>query len=148
MTKIIKFVFASALFFFPVSLTSHALATSDLVAERKAKFRQSGGAMRAMRGQIQSGDFAAIAASAAFMAEWAEKMPDYFPEGSGPDNHRTSAKPAIWAQFDKFTALANQHGKKAIALQRAADSQDAGAVMSAMQELGKSCGACHSQFKE
>lgn len=133
----------------PLITSSLALADEQIVAERKSNFRASGGAMRAMRGQVGAGDFAAIEASAQMIAAWAEKMPSYFPEGTGPDNDaiRTSAKASIWDRFDEFTALANNNHKAALALMTAAQNEDASAVMSAMQTVGQSCGACHSQFK-
>lgn len=123
------------------------LSPAELVEARKMNFKQSGQAMRQMRGQLQNGDFQAIAASAKAIAAWAEQMPSYFPEGTGPDAQNTSAKAAIWQEFDKFTALAQDNQRAALALVSAAKSGEASDVMAKMQALGKTCGACHSNFK-
>lgn len=123
------------------------LSPSELVEARKMNFRQSGQAMRQMRGQLQNGDFQTIAASAEAIAAWAEEMPSYFPEGTGPGQHKTDAKPSIWQEFDKFTSLAQDNQRAALALVRAAKSGEASDVMAKMQALGKTCGACHSNFK-
>lgn len=132
----------------PVSgLAMSDLSPAELVEARKMNFKQSGGAMRQMRGQLQNGDFEAIAAAAGAIAAWAETMPTYFPEGTGPEAQKTNAKASIWQEFDKFTALAQDNQRAAQALVGAAKSGEAADVMAQMQALGKTCGACHSSFK-
>ena len=123
------------------------LSPSELVEARKMNFKQSGSAMRQMRGQLQTGDFEAIAAASEAIAAWAEKMPSYFPEGTGPDTLRTNASLSIWQEFDQFTALAQDNQREALLLVSAAKSGEASDVMAQMQALGKTCGACHSRFK-
>ena len=49
------------------------MAQADIIQERKANFKQSAGALRAMRTQMSQGDYAAIAKSADAIAAWAEK---------------------------------------------------------------------------
>ena len=122
------------------------MAQADIIQERKANFKQSAGALRAMRTQMSQGDYAAIAKSANAIAAWAEKMPSYFPKDSQAGN--TNARPEIWQKFDQFTALANAHYKAALTLSAAAKQEDPMAVQNAMQNLGQTCGACHSQFKK
>jgi len=123
------------------------LSPAELVEARKMNFKQSGSAMRQMRGQLQNDDMQAIASAGEAIAAWAEKMPSYFPEGTGPDTQRTNAKASIWQEFDKFTALAQDNQRAALALVAAAKSGEASDVMAQMQALGKTCGACHSNFK-
>lgn len=125
-----------------------ASAQSDLVAARKANFKQTGIAMRQMRGQFSGGDYEAIAASALKIAAWAEQMPEFFPAGTGPDKHQTDALPSIWERFDSFTALAQDNQKAALSLANAAKDGDGNSIMAGMQDLGKTCGACHSQFRK
>lgn len=138
----------AAMLMAPASVVAMSdLSPAELVEARKMNFRQSGGAMRQMRGQLQNGDFQAIAAAGEAMAAWAENMPSYFPEGTGPDTQKTNAKPSIWQEFDKFTSLAQDNQRAALALVTAAKSGEASDVMAKMQALGKSCGACHSNFK-
>ena len=130
-----------------MTMPASVLAQGDIIEARKANFKQSGIAMRKMRGQLQNGDFDAISASAEKIAAWAAQMPDFFPVGSGPDQNKTDAKSVIWERFDAFTALAHDNKKAALALAKTAKSGDTSAIMAQMQAVGRSCGACHSQFK-
>lgn len=116
---------------------------SDVVADRKSNFKNSAGIMRGMRGHIGSSDFAAIETGALSIAAWAEQMTDYFPEGS----MSTGAKPAIWDEFERFSLLASEHHKAALALAAAAESEDISAVTTAVQALGGTCQTCHSSYK-
>lgn len=128
----------------PVSVS----AQSDIIAARKANFKQSGMAMRQMRTHIANADYEAIEKSAAQIAAWAEQMPEFFPVNSGPDSNKTSARAAIWDDFDTFTALAQNNHKAAMALGDAARNGDNAGIMAAVQSLGQTCGACHSKFKD
>ena len=134
-----------------VSLVSlPAMADSTLIAERKAKFSKSAQQMRQMRAQFQAGDYEAIQASADAIAMWAASMTDYFPANTSPEvaTVKTSALPSIWQRFDEFSALAANHGTAARALSSAAADGNADEIMAKMQAMGKTCGACHSQFKQ
>ena len=113
---------------------------SDVVADRKSNFKNSAGIMRGMRVHISSSDFAAIETGAFSIAAWAEQMTDYFPEGS-------MSKPAIWDEFERFSLLASEHHKAALALAAAAESEDMSAVTTAVQALGGTCQTCHSSYK-
>lgn len=123
-----------------------AVASDAIISERQAKFRESAGNLRAMRMHLQNADYGAIQTSAEAIAVWAEEMPGYFPDGSHVG--KTNAKPAIWDRFDEFSQLADDNKNKALALAEAAASGDANAVQNAMQTVGRTCGACHSQFKK
>lgn len=124
---------------------SGAVASDDLIKERQAQFRDSAGHLRAMRMHLQNADYAAIEKGAEAIAKWAGDMPRYFPEGSHVG--KTNAKPNIWVRFDEFSQLAKDNQDKAFALSKASATGDGNAVQNAMQTLGRTCGACHSQFK-
>lgn len=59
----------------------------------------------------------------------------------------TAAKPEIWAQPDKFKATAGRAGEAISALAQAAKSGDEKAMRAAAGEVGKSCKACHDDFR-
>ena len=70
-------------------LTTSVLATclasatqAGVIEERKAKFKENVAILRAIQAQIGDGDFKAIAAGGRNIADWAIKMPEFFPEGS------------------------------------------------------------------
>lgn len=116
---------------------------SDLVDARKANFRENVTILKAIRGQIGSEDWQGIADGAQKIADWAEKMPEFFP-ASAPSR---GALPAIWENFDDFKNLAMDNHKAALALKDAALSKDGAAVMGAVQTLGATCKSCHSSYQ-
>lgn len=116
---------------------------SDLVDTRKANFRENVTILKAIRGQIGSGDWQGITDGAQKIADWAEKMPEFFP-ASAPSR---GALPAIWENFDDFKTIAMDNHKAALALKDAALSKDGDAVMGAMQSLGATCKSCHSSYQ-
>ena len=116
---------------------------SDLVDTRKANFRENVTILKAIRGQIGSEDWQGIADGAQKIADWAEKMPEFFP-ASAPSR---GALPAIWENFDDFKTIAMDNHKAALALKDAALSKDGDAVMGAVQRLGATCKSCHSSYQ-
>ena len=59
----------------------------------------------------------------------------------------TDARPEIWSQPDKFKAVADRATQAVGALAQAAKSGDEKAMRAAAGELGKSCKACHDDFR-
>jgi cytochrome c556 len=119
------------------------LFASDLVDIRKANFRENVTILKAIRGQIGSEDWKGIADGAQKIANWAEKMPEFFP-ASAPSR---GALPAIWENFDDFKTIAMDNHKAALGLKDAALSKDGDAVMGAVQNLGATCKSCHSSYQ-
>ena len=117
--------------------------SSDLVDTRKANFRENVTILKAIRGQIGSKDWQGIEDGAQKIADWAEKMPEFFP-ASAPSR---GALPAIWENFDDFKKIAMDNHKAALALKDAALSKDGDAVMGAVQSLGATCKSCHSSYQ-
>ena len=132
----------TAMLFCVLSTTMPVLA-ADLVETRKANFKQNGQILKAVRGQIAAGDWQGLAQGAQNIADWAEKMPEFFPENT-PSR---GASPAIWENFDGFKNKAADNQKAALALKDAALSEDAEAVMAAANAVGGTCKSCHSSYK-
>ena len=120
-------------------------ASAGVIEDRKANFKANNASMRTIGGALGAGDFATIAAEAQKIADWAAVMPDYFPEGSGTGD--TSARPAIWENFEGFRAAAKANHDAALILLAAAEAGDVNAAKSALGEVGGTCKACHHQFK-
>ena len=120
-------------------------ASAGVIEDRKANFKANNASMRTIGGALAACDFATIAAEAQKIADWAAVMPDYFPEGSGTGD--TSARPAIWENFEGFTAAAKANHDAALILLAAAEAGDVNAAKSALGEVGGTCKACHQQFK-
>ena len=131
-------------------LTTSVLATflasatqAGVIEERKAKFKENVAILRAIQTQIGDGDFEAIAAGGRNIADWAIKMPDFFPEGS----ESAGALDAIWIDFDDFQSKAVANNEAALQLEQAAGTKDAGQIMAAVQKLSGTCKSCHRSFK-
>ena len=116
---------------------------AGVVEERKAKFKENVAILRAIQTQISEGDFEAIAAGGRNIADWAIKMPDFFPEGS----ESAGALDAIWIDFDDFQSKAVANKEAALQLEQAAGTKDAGQIMAAVQKLSGTCKSCHRSFK-
>lgn len=125
-------------------------AAVQMIKDRHEKYHRIGKAMKDSKRAIDASpaDFATIRASAATIAELAPQVPSWFPKGTGMDSgNKTGAKPDIWGKPDEFAARAKDLNTAAQAFDAAAKSGDIGQVKSAFGNLGKSCKACHDQFR-
>ena len=134
--------FSSAM---PGILSAHDGATG-IVKERMYNFKATQGHLKAIGGLMRSGDYAAIIKHAQQIKAWADKMPDFFPEGSG--GAPSAAKPRIWEDFDGFKAAAQSHANATQGIIDAANAQDMSALTAAFQATAGSCGSCHKVFKK
>ena len=76
------------------------IAKADVIAERKANFRASAAAMRAINIALGDGDFGVVITQVTTIAGSARVMPDDFPENNQMGN--TTARADIWIDFDGF----------------------------------------------
>ena len=118
-------------------------AQAGVVEDRKANFKNNVTILKAIRGQIQAGDFEAISAGAQSISSWASQMPEFFPEGS----ESKGALDAIWMDFDDFRAKADANKQAALKLDAAAKAADSEKILSAVQELSGTCKSCHQSYK-
>ena len=93
---------------------------------------------------------AKIAAESAANIEYLSKLPWIgYVEGTGSDKgKRTKAKPVIWQQPDKFRSASQKMQEEAIKLNAVARSGDLEQIKSSFGALGRSCKACHDDFRE
>ena len=132
--------------FLTTSVLAACLASATqagVIEERKAKFKENVAILRAIQTQISEGDFEAIAAGGRNIADWAIKMPDFFPEGS----ESAGALDAIWIDFDDFQSKAVANKEAALQLEQAAGTKDAGQIMAAVQKLSGTCKSCHRSLE-
>ena len=69
-----------------------------------------------------------------------------FVEGS--DKGDTKADPKIWAELDKFKAAAGKMQDEMTKLNAAAKGGNLDAIKAAVGETGKSCKACHDNYRK
>lgn len=113
----------------------------EAVAARKALMREDGGIMRGAAGLTGA---EAVAALTTVQANFSH-IPALFPEASIVGDSK--ALPAIWENWEAFTAIAKTGEDAAAAAVAAAEAGDAAAYAAALQTLGGTCGACHQQFR-
>lgn len=116
--------------------------TADVIFDRKAGFKANVASMKAIATAIGGGDYQTVIKEAETISRWAQKIPNYFPEGSGSGD--TKARTEIWVNFDDFTALSEANQTAANRLVIAAKSNNPGATMKGLKSLGSSCNACHN----
>ncbi len=133
---------ATMIVFFGFSMA----ASADIVFDRKAGFRANAASMRVIAAAIGGGDYQTVLSEAATISRWAQKIPNYFPEGSGLGD--TKARAEIWVNFDDFSALSKANQTAANRLVAVAKSGDPGAMMEGLKNLGTSCKACHKLYKD
>ncbi|RST30440.1 cytochrome c [Sphingomonas ginkgonis] len=143
------------------SALNNAVASSDatpldkaraaaIIKDRHAKYHQIADAMKAAKRGLDASptDIATVRSSAATIAGLAPQVLTWFPKGTGVDSgNKTGAKAEIWQQADKFAASAKDFNGAAQAFDAAAKGSDLAATKTAFGNLGKSCKACHEQFR-
>ena len=67
--------------------------------------------------------------------------------GPGTDKGTTRAKPEIWQNQDDFTAKMKDMHEASVALVAAVNGGDRKAIGAAIGATGKSCKACHDEYK-
>lgn len=85
----------------------------------------------------------AMAALSQFVATGFAVAPD-----DSVDTIDYASKAGIWENKEDFDAKNDDFAKAAAALAEAAKSEDKDATMGKFKDLGKSCKACHKEYKE
>jgi cytochrome c556 len=113
----------------------------EAVAMRKALMREDGGILRSAGGL--SG--AEAAAAMETLGTNFSHIPDLFPEGSIVGD--SEALPAIWENWEAFTAIVDSGVAAAEAGIAAAETGNSAGYAAALQTLQGTCGQCHQQFR-
>ncbi len=122
----------------------------DAIKYRKAAFTVMGthfGRVAAMaNGRIPFD--AKVAADNAEIANMMAKLP-YAGFGPGTDKGgETRAEPKIWTEMDKFNAGATKMQEEMAKLNVAAKGGNLDAIKAAVGETGKTCKACHDNYRK
>lgn len=92
-------------------------------------------------------DAAKAAEAARDIADTAKKIPELFPEGSGGDKNKSDALPAVWENWDRFTANADDLGSAAETLVATFGDSASQEWKPAFQKVGDACKSCHEDFR-
>ncbi len=87
-----------------------------------------------------------VPAHARALHDLADMILPAFPEGS-LEGAETDALPAIWEDWEGFSASVEEFRTATAALVAAADGGDAAAVGAAFGEVGNGCRSCHDDFR-
>jgi cytochrome c556 len=90
---------------------------------------------------------AKVAAQNAEIATFMSTLP-FAGFGPGTDKGDTGAKPAIWAEMDKFNAGAKRMQDEMAKLNAAAKTGNLDAIKAAAGEVGRACKACHDDYRK
>ena len=126
------------------SALAHSGATG-IVKERMDMFKRNQKNLKAIKSHIRGEDYGSIAKLAHEIGDWAEKMPEYFPEGSNVKP--SEASPKIWEDFSGFKRAAMKNETATKRLIAAAEAGDQTAVVEAFKAVASSCKSCHQSYK-
>ncbi len=121
----------------------------DAIKYRKAAFTLMGahfGRVAAMANGKVPFD-AKVAADNAEVATAMSKLP-YAGFVPGSDKGDTKAEPKIWTEMDKFNAGATKMQDEMVKLNVAAKGGNLDAIKAAVGETGKTCKACHDNYRK
>jgi len=122
---------------------------TGMVMQRMEAMKEIGQNMKSIAAMVKGDtrfDGAAVQASATVIAGHAKHMPHMFPEGSL--DKPTEALPVIWVQWARFTEIAGKLNADALALAKAGQTATSVKdVLPQLGEVGKSCKACHQDFR-
>lgn len=113
----------------------------EAVTLRQGLMREGGGILRSI-GNLTGAE--AVAAMTTMRDNYSH-IPALFPEGSNVGD--SEALPAIWQNWEAFTAIAETGAAAAEAGIAAAEAGDAATYTASAQALMGTCGQCHQQFR-
>jgi cytochrome c556 len=140
-----NFLIAVTLSFGALLLSSQAFAQADVIEKRQQAMKGNSAAGKAIKGAVESKDYATIETKAKDIMGTAEKIPALFPKGS--TKGKTKATDAIWEKPDEFAKDAKNLGKAASELAAAAKAQDDAQVAVKVKALAGACDSCHDSFR-
>jgi cytochrome c556 len=128
-----------------VLIAPQAFAQQDVIEKRQKLMKGNGADAKAIKGALESKDYATIETKAKDIGNNMDKVNDLFPKGSTSDKSR--ALPAIWEKWDDFSKHPGQVKKAANDVAAAAKAKDDAALPAKVKALGDACGSCHKNFR-
>jgi cytochrome c556 len=124
---------------------SQLFAQADVIEKRQEVMKNQSAAAKAIKGAVESKDYATIEMKAKDLMGSAEKIPDLFPKGS--TKGKTKAKAEIWDNWDDFQKNAKNLRKAASELADTAKAKDDAALTVKVKAVSEACGTCHKAFR-
>lgn len=127
------------------SVTPQVFAQEDAIEKRQKAMKGNSADVKAIKGAVESKDYATVETKAKDIMGTADKIPSLFPKGS--DKGKTKATAAIWEKSDEFAKQAKNLSKASGELAAAAKSKDDTAVAAKFKAVGEVCSSCHKEFR-
>jgi cytochrome c556 len=135
--------------------SSNGAASAPVTVEnaydvRHERFEGMGDSLKAINRELKGDapDVARIRQEAASLVSAGERLPSWFPAGSGPDVHtRSRAKAEIWSDGAGFRRVHANFLQQAQAFERLAEAGNVEQMRGTSGALGKSCGNCHDSYR-
>lgn len=145
MIRYIKLMGFAAIVAIPALAQAHSGATG-IVKKRMETMKDVGAVMKELGAMVKGDarfDASMVARRAGDLKVHAANMPALFPEGSihGP----SEALPQIWKDFEGFSRIASDLESAATEL---SSVTEATALPAALGAAGKTCKACHSDYRK
>lgn len=140
--KLLAGVFFSVL---TLAVSTQVFAQADVIQKRQDAMKANSAAAKAIKGAVETKDYATVEAKAKDIMGTADKIVSLFPKGS--TTGKTKAKPEIWEKSDDFSKAAKNLSKAASELASAAKAGNADDVDVKVKALGEACNSCHKQFR-
>lgn len=124
--------------------------TAKAIKERQSNFKKMGAAFKSIDDQFKSSepDLEVIRTSVQTTYDLAQKLPDWFEPGTGPDSgFKTDAKPEIWAEPDKFDLVYNNFMGDVENLLAASTEGNLSQIQAQYFTVGVACSNCHKPFR-
>jgi cytochrome c556 len=128
-----------------LAVSTQVFAQADVIQKRQDAMKGNSAAAKAIKGAVETKDYATVEAKAKDIMGTADKIVSLFPKGS--TTGKTKAKPEIWEKPDDFSKAAKNLGKAASELASAAKAGNADDVDVKVKALGEACNSCHKQFR-
>ena len=128
-----------------LAVSSQVWAQAEVIEKRQQAMKDLSAANKAIKGTVESKDYATIEAKAKDINGTADKIVSLFPKGS--TQGKTKATAAIWEKSDDFAKTAKGLSKASSELAAAAKSQDDAAVAAKFKALGETCASCHKAYR-
>ena len=140
-----KIIITGLFILLTASVSSQVLAQEEVIEKRQKAMKGNSADVKAIKGAVESKDYATIETKAKDIMGTADKIPSLFPKGS--DKGKTKATAAIWEKSDEFAKNAKNLSKAAGELASAAKSKDDAAVGAKFKAVGEVCSSCHKEFR-
>jgi cytochrome c556 len=134
-----------------IGIVKAAPRVSELIKSRQDKLRDMGGALKGINDELKKRNpdwDNAIARDAETLQSRSKYLLNWFPKGTGEESGlKTYALPGVWQKPDDFSKLAKAMIAETVKLSQVASTKDAAALRTEVIVLGKSCKACHDNYR-